>query len=66
MKEKIQQIKKLYQDAMTLLEGCNEILKDDEKLSTINSQISGAVKNLNDIVIRETTGVKIQNENEKP
>ena len=65
MKEKIKEIKELYQKSMALLEGCNEHLKDDEKLSTLNTKLSGVVKDLNDIIIRDTTGITIKNEEVK-
>jgi len=51
MKEK----KELYSKAMELLEGCNEHLKDDEKIDTINIKLASVVKDLNDIILRDTT-----------
>lgn len=48
----------LYDSAMTLLEGCNLLLKEDPQLPTINTKLAGVVKDLNDIRIRELTGIK--------
>lgn len=50
----------LYNQAMTLLEGCNSVLKDDSQLPTINVKLAGVVKDLNDILIRELTGIKVE------
>lgn len=63
MKEK----RDLYNMAMELLEEVNKALKDEPSLSTINIQLSGVVKNLNDINIRELTGVNasIEDKNER-
>jgi hypothetical protein len=54
MKEK----KELYQLALDLLEKCNVTLKDDPELSTINSLLASVVKNLNNTVVNELTGIK--------
>lgn len=48
----------LYDQAMALLESCNDILKDDPQLATINVKLTGVVKDLNDILIKELTGIK--------
>ena len=48
----------LYDQAMTLLEGCNTHLKDDPMLPTINTKLAGVVKDLNDIKIKTLTGIK--------
>jgi len=65
MKEKIKDIKELYSKAMVLLEGCNDTLQQDEKLSTINTKLAGVVKDLNDIIIRDTTGIPFKAEEGK-
>jgi len=48
----------LYDQAMALLEGCNDILKDNPALPTINTKLAGVVKDLNDIRIKTLTGIK--------
>ena len=48
--------KQLYDRAIVLLEDINKHLKDDVNLPTINVQMVGVVKNLNDARIRELTG----------
>jgi hypothetical protein len=48
----------LYDSAMALLEGCNSLLKEDPQLGTINTKLAGVVKDLNDIRIKELTGIK--------
>jgi len=57
--------KALYDLAMTLLEGCNTHLKDDEKINTINTKLAGVVKDLSDIIIRDTTVTNLKPEDVK-
>ena len=47
----------LYEKAMELLKECNTMLKDDPHLATINTKLVGVVKDLNEIVIKEVTGI---------
>lgn len=54
--------KALYDQAMGLLEGCNTYLKDDPQLPTINSKLSGVIKDLNDIRIKCLTGLNPEEE----
>jgi hypothetical protein len=60
MKEdnKINEIKKLHADSMKLIEDCNVILSGEKILDTINIQLAGVVKNLNEKIITEYTGIK--------
>jgi hypothetical protein len=55
MKEK----KELYQQSLDLLEKCNITLKGDPELPTINSLLASVIKNLNNIVIKEFTDIKL-------
>jgi hypothetical protein len=48
----------LYNSAMELLKGCNEILKEDPQLPTINVKLAGVVKDLNEIRVKELTGIQ--------
>lgn len=53
---------KLYRDAVTLLENINEVLKENQKLETINSKMVGVVKDLNDVRIEKITGKTVTGE----
>ena len=48
----------LYNNAMELLKGCNELLKEDPQLPTINVKLAGVVKDLNELRVKELTGIQ--------
>lgn len=52
MKEK----KKLFEDAMALLENVNLHLKDMPQLPIINSLMASVIKNISEILIKELIG----------
>lgn len=54
MKEK----KALYEKALSLLEEANSLLQGEPELSTINLLMASVVKNFNNIIIKELTGIK--------
>jgi len=57
----------MYEDAVTLLERINSELKDSEWLGTINTKMVGVVKDLNDVRIKQITGSKSsEEENKRP
>jgi len=47
---------KLYYDAVRLLEGINDVLKDHPDLDTINIKMVGVVRDLNNVRIGKITG----------
>jgi hypothetical protein len=53
----VKEKKKLYEQAMELLEGCNVHLQDDPELPTLNSLMASVVKNLNNVLIKTLTGI---------
>ena len=54
----MKEVEDLYNSAMALMKGCNNLLKEDPQLPTINVKLAGVVKDLNDIRIKELTGIK--------
>lgn len=60
MKEK----KKLYEDAVKLLEDCNVILKDEPQLKLINIALASVVKNINEVIITGYIGIIPEEERE--
>ena len=57
----------IYEDAVTLLERINNELKESEWLGTINTKMVGVVKDLNEVRIKQITGSKAsEEENKKP
>jgi hypothetical protein len=56
-KEVMKEKKHLYEQALALLEDCNDKLKEDALLPTINSLMASVVKNLNEVMIKELTGI---------
>jgi len=53
---------RIYRDALRLLEGINEILKDNPNLGTINIKMVGVVRDLNNVRIEKITGKEQEQE----
>lgn len=50
----------IYDDALTLLRRINAEIKNPERLSTLNSQMTGVMRNLSDDRIENITGKTVE------
>lgn len=50
----------IQEDAMKLLEGISQEMKEAKQLDTLNTKMIGVVKDLNEVRIEEITGKNVQ------